>query len=358
MKKAATLIMTVSLTLFSIFSTTSCGKNVEENIDANASDKITQYINKYPYFNPYNRIIDSESDYCYCAVNKINPEKNYDLSGGIYRNSLTDPGMYNIWNPLYQNSTDDIFSLSIDDAHVFFLKRSEKSKLFCVDKATGENLKEIDIVLSQNEAAKSVKCVNSLIFIDLTDKYLILTPNGENYSFSYDYSEEDGVYNRRTPWSELLPNSWSVTTATKDKSEGNISVKHGDKEYIISSNSNFLIDYPKQTIYYTYNKENRTKIVSMDMNGNTLKEFNIDENVRFENVSLGTLCGFTDKRSLYIFKTSDESEQLLDLSDIDYDLYDFIDIFGETNIINLMSTDDRTVFWLYGYANTKPQVIF
>lgn len=357
MKKATILILAISLTLFSMFYISSCSKKDEKNIDANASDKITQYINEHPYFNPYNTIVDCDNDYCYCVINRVEPEKNYGLSGGIYRNAFNDPDLNHTWNPLYQNQTDDIFSLSIDNAYIFFLKRSEKSKLFRVDKATGKNPKEIDIELSENETAKSVRCVNGLIFIDLTDKYLILTPNGENYSSCYDYTEENDVYNRRTPWSELLPDDWSVTTATKDKSEGTISVKHGDKEYLISSNSNFLIDYPEKTIYCTYNEENSTKIVSMDMGGNTLKEFNINKNVRFKNVSLGTLCGFTDERNLYLFKTSDESEQLLDMSDIDYDLYNFIDIVDNTMSAYLMNTDDRSVTWLYGFANTKAEII-
>lgn len=357
MKRAAILLLAISLTLVSIFSVSSCSKKGEGNIDVNASDKITQYINEHPYFNPYNITIDSENDYYYCVINKVNPKTNYGFLGGIYRNSFNDPDMQNTWNPLYQNQTDDIFSLAIDDMHIFFLKRSEKCKLFCVDKATGENLKEIDVKMDENAIVKSVRCVNGLIFIDVTDKYLILTPNGDDYIITDDYTEENGIYNRRTPWSELLSDDWCVTTQTKDKSEGTISIKHEDREYLISSNSNFLIDYPKRTIYCTYNKENGTKIVSMDMNGNVLKEFNIEENVRFKNVSLGTLCGFTDENNLYLFKTSDESEKVLDMSDIDYDLYDFIDIFDGHMIVHLMNTDDRLVSWIYGFANTKAEII-
>ncbi len=352
MKKIISLILSVVI-IVSIF--VSCGKKEEGN--TNSADKITQYINEHPYFNPYNTIIDCESDYYYCVMNKMNSQKNYGLLGGIYRNSFNDPEMNHIWNPLYQNQTDDIVSLAVNDTYIFFLKSSERNKLFRIDKATGANFKEIAINISDEEEAKSVRCVNDLIFIDLTDKYIILTSNGDDYIIIDDYTEENGVYHRRTPWSELLSGDWSVTTATKDKSEGTISVKHGDKEYLISSNSNFLIDYPKQTIYYTYTEGKGSKIVSMDMNGNVLKEFNIEENVIFKNVSMGILCGFTDKDDLYLFNTSDESKKTLDISSVNYGLYDFIDIFDETMTVYLMNTDNKTVNWLYGFADTKAEVV-
>lgn len=41
-----------------------------------------------------------------------------------------------------------------------------------------------------------------------------------------------------------------------------------------------------QLIYYAYNDKKHTKIVSMDMDDNVLKEFNIEENVIFKNVSM------------------------------------------------------------------------
>ncbi len=367
MKKSVILLLTVMLCLV----LSSCEGNISED-SANTlvfeapvkSSRISEFMERNPYFNPYNTLTDCDGEYIYYVQQ--------ELTRGIYR--LNSDGSYpdddycfSVQDEDRSAEYDAAFTLAANGEYIYFTQDNQ----LCRRSADGSDFKSFSepYIMGRDYYLNSIKFINDNLITGWTnDCYIVSTcteddilGNNEGEVFTQKGISEDefACFVLRRPWCELLPEHWQFRRYRPGEHSACIVTGNEDdlpvKEYKWNGTDSFvLVDYSAQFIYriertndYSEPRGDYT-VQLIDLNGEEYASVSFSvpvfDNILWSNTCDGKIYGCTERGQMVVYSIPDDELILSEKREVNgsIDVTNGLVFYrSDYGVVNIWNPNDR-----------------